>query len=548
MKAFIKTAFFLFFSQQCLAQQADLILINGKIFTSDTSALYAEALAIKGDRILAVGKSAAMARWKGPHTKRIDLQGRTVIPGINDAHDHIGYGTPVSRFISFPAPLLQGPSLQQVLDSLAVAAKGAPAGTLIRGSLGLLLLEDSTARRIALDRVTPHHPVILTAPWGHGTLLNTKALEMLGISLTAKDPVGGYYERIKGTGQLSGLLREYAEFGVLRKWYNRLPDSVFVRGFRSYGNSALQWGITSVQNMSTALELEKTVTVFRKAAIPLRIRIIRFPGTAVNGREPNQWSKTYTPSSRLEVSGIKWILDGTPLERDALMGAAYQDREGWKGQLNFPPDTMRKILQEGLADKEQLMLHIVGDSTPRIVLSQMLDIAPAETWKRKRLRFEHADGLQPDQWPAVRRLGIVVVANPSHFMFAEINHTRLGAERSAHFEPLRSLMEAGIPVAFGSDGPNNPFLNIMFAALHPTNPKEAISREQSVIAYTYGSAYAQFRETEKGSLKKGMLADLAVLSQDIFTVPLEALPVTTSVLTIIGGKIAFEDPAFRKNK
>lgn len=548
MKAFIKTAFFLLLSHLSLAQQADLILINGKIFTSDPSAPYAKALAIKGDRILAVGTSAAMAKWKGPHTKRIDLQGRTVIPGINDAHDHIGYGTPVTRFISFPEPMLQGPSLQQVLDSLAVAATEVPTGTLIRGTLGLLLLEDSSARRTALDKITPNHPVILTAPWGHGTLLNTKALEMLGISLTAKDPAGGYYERIKGTEQLSGLLREYAEFGVLRKWYNQLPDSVFVSGFRSYSNSALQWGITSVQNMSTALELEKMVTVFRKAAIPLRVRIIRFPGTTVGGRERNQWSKRFTSSARLEVSGFKWILDGTPLERDALMGAAYQDRTGWKGQLNFPPHTIRKILEEGLADKEQLMLHIVGDSTPRIVLSQMLDMAPPDVWKPKRLRFEHADGLQPDQWPAARRLGVVVVANPSHFMFAEVNHTRLGAERSAHFEPLRSLIEAGIPVAFGSDGPNNPFLNIMFAALHPTNPKEAVSREQSVIAYTYGSAYAQLREKEKGRLKKGMLADLAVLSQDIFTVPLEALPATTSVFTLIGGKIAFEDPAFRKNK
>lgn len=152
----------------------------------------------------------------------------------------------------------------------------------------------------------------------------------------------------------------------------------------------------------------------------------------------------------------------------------------------------------------------------------------------------------PDQWDDARALGVVAVVNPSHFMFAEVNKTRVGEERAAHYQPFRSLLEAGIPVAIGSDGPNNPFLNIMFATMHPTNPKEAVTREQAVIAYTRGSAFAESKEREKGMLKQGMLADLAVLSQDIFSVPPPELPRTESELTIIGGKIVYEAAPAKK--
>ncbi|HET7899194.1 MAG TPA: amidohydrolase family protein, partial [Flavisolibacter sp.] len=477
---------------------------------------------------------------KGRQTRVIDLKGKTVIPGINDAHDHIGFGTPVGRFIAFAEPMLSGPTLQQVLDSLAVVVRQVPAGTLIQGHLGLRLLEDPAARRAALDAVAPDHPVILAAPWGHGTIINTKAMQLLGIAEEAPDPVGGFYERVQGTKKISGLLREYAEFSVLRKWYSMLPDSVFVAAFRSYGQNAVRLGITTVQDMATALELDKTVAVLRAAELPLRVRVIRFPGSTANGREISSWSKRYPASPTIEVTGMKWVLDATPLERGALMREDYSDAQNWQGQLNFPLDTVKQMLREGLASSEQLLLHLVGDSTPNLVLSEMLKRAEPGRWKPKRVRFEHADGLSANQWEKARQLGVIAVVNPSHFTFAEVNHQRVGEERARHYQPLRSLLAAGIPVAMGSDGPNNPFLNIMFAALHPTNPAEAISREQAVVAYTLGSAYAENKETQKGMLKPGMLADVAVLSQDIFSIPLQDLPRTESVLTIIGGKIVYD--------
>jgi hypothetical protein len=161
------------------------------------------------------------------------------------------------------------------------------------------------------------------------------------------------------------------------------------------------------------------------------------------------------------------------------------------------------------------------------------------------VRFEHADFLMADLLPLTRRLGVVVVPNPPHFAFPEARMRATFGTDPAQVTPLRSLLAAGIPVAIGSDGPMNPFLGVMFASTHPANPREAVTREQAVAAYTRGSAYAEFAERDKGTLAPGMLADLAVLSQDIFTVPPQALPATTSVLTLVGGRAVFDAGAVR---
>jgi hypothetical protein len=152
------------------------------------------------------------------------------------------------------------------------------------------------------------------------------------------------------------------------------------------------------------------------------------------------------------------------------------------------------------------------------------------------VRIEHGDGLTPDLYPLARRLGVVVVQNPSHFGIPEIVRPRFGADRLRSYQPVKSLLRAGIPVAFGSDGPLNPFLNLMLAIMHPDNPGEAVTLQEAVQIYTAGSAFAAFAETERGRLAPGMLADLAVLSDDIFAMVPTSLPGVSSVLTIVGGK------------
>ncbi|MCC3157945.1 amidohydrolase [Hymenobacter sp. 15J16-1T3B] len=523
----------------------DIILTGGKVFTADARQPYAEAVAVRGERVVAVGTTAAISRLAGPRTRRIELRGRTVVPGFNDAHDHLPHTVPTGRHFAFPAaPLVPGPGPQQVLDTLARLVQRTPAGTWLQGDIGLLALTDPAFRRAALDRVAPEHPVMLKPPWGHGNILNSKALQLLGIPDDAPDPVGGRYERLPGTQRLSGLLSEYADWNARRQWHATLPDADWARELQQYGAEALALGITSVQDMAGELPPAQMLRVVQAAKLPLRHRIMPLPMTTAAGIRYEEWSGVSPqPASLTRVTGRKYILDATPLEGGALMRKPYPGRPGWYGRLNFPLDTVRRMLRRALTGPEPLMLHVSGDSTAKLVLTLMSELADDATWRRKRVRFEHGDGLAADLQPRAKALGIVVVQNPSHF----INPALSGAPNGIAFvPPFRSLLAAGIPFALGSDGPMNPFLNIMFATTL-ADPKEALTREQAVTAYTAGSAYAEFAEQDKGTLAPGKLADLAVLSQDIFTVPAPALPGTVSELTMVGGKVVYETKATGKH-
>ncbi|HEX8327752.1 MAG TPA: amidohydrolase family protein [Hymenobacter sp.] len=516
----------------------DLVLTGGKIFTSDPSRPYVQALAVRGDRVLAVGTTAQIARLAGPRTRRINLRGRTVVPGFNDAHTHLPAGSPLGRFFRFPkAPMLAGPTSAQVLDTLAQLARRVPPGTWLEGEIGLAALLDPQMRRTELDQITANHPILLHTPWGHGCVVNSVALQQMHIADGDAAPLGGAYERYAGTRQLNGSLLEYGSWVPRRELHGQISDAVWVQQLKAYGAESLRFGITSVQEMAGTLPPAQTVRVVQAAQLPLRHRIMPYFMTSPQGINHQEWegiNRRPTPLARVE--GRKYVLDATPLEGGALMRRPYPGRPGWYGQLNFPVDTVRSLLRQSLGSSDQLMLHIVGDSTASLVLRLMGQLADDATWQRKRVRFEHGDGLAPDLQPRAKAMGVVVVQNPSHFV-ADMNREHgAAADIPASF---RSLLDGGIPFALGSDGPSNPFLNLLFAATL-ADPKEALTREQAVRAYTAGAAYAEFQEKEKGTLTPGKLADLAVLSQDIFTVPLPALPGTVSELTMIGGKVVYE--------
>ncbi|MDP9087548.1 MAG: amidohydrolase family protein [Pseudomonadota bacterium] len=202
-----------------------------------------------------------------------------------------------------------------------------------------------------------------------------------------------------------------------------------------------------------------------------------------------------------------------------------------------------------------MALHTVGDGTAEMVLHVMEKLASASRWREVRVRMEHGDGVYGDRIARTANLGIVIVQNPLHLgkFVVEGGQTyqvvRWGA-RSAQFQQLKSLLAAGVRLGFGSDSSNagpdaNPFLNIMIASSDPLRPGEAITRKEALIAYTAGSAYAERQEEIKGKIKPGLMADWAVLSQDILTVPLDALPATTSLLTVVGGAVVYADAPWR---
>lgn len=530
------------------ARQAapDLILFNGKIFTSDAARPYVQALAIRGDRIVATGASARVRALAGRHTKQIDLGGRTVIPGINDAHNHLDISPPDRIDLNLNSP---NPDWPEMKAAIAAAVLKAPKGTLIEGEMAWKIFRDISVDRNALDEVAPNNPVILQTLTNHALILNSAALARAGIREGQPDPVGGRYERSPAS-RLTGVIREYAVFDVERTLSDQTSEADALAELRGTLSAAARWGITTIQDMSNAMPPDRCVTLLEKAPTPIRVRVMRMPGTTPAGRNVREGRPV--PRSRnllITVSGTKWMLDGVPLEGtfaprdDAETVGDFVLHE----DLTFPKAELTAMLRESVRDDDQLLVHVSAYPAAAAMLDAMRTAGGAEVWSKRRVRFEHGDGLMPDLIPRVREMGIVVVQNPSHLAVGNVNPALKGLFGKVNAQPLRSLLAAGIPVALGSDGPTNPYLNILFASTHPNRPSEAITREQAVIAYTATSAYAEFAEKDKGSLEPGRLADLAVLSQDIFTVPAPDLPKTTSVLTLVGGKVVFNSGELAAN-
>ncbi|MDQ6800374.1 MAG: amidohydrolase [Acidobacteriota bacterium] len=490
-------------------QPADLILTGGKVFTADPTRPWAEAVAIRGDRIVAVGSTAEI----GKNAARvIELHGRVVVPGINDAHVH----APWAAFGQYVA-IADNASVADVMNQILDATKRAPEGTWLRATIPPAILEDPSLTREALDAAAPRHPVYLDNFAGHQVLTNTAGLRAWKIGDNAPDPPGGWYGR--KDGRLNGWVYEHALWMKAKETSEALPDAALVASMRGFAQTALRFGITSVQSMPS-VSIERLMRLESQTGTPLRWRWMEVQMARVS--DATRWP-------------AKYIADGTPIERDAALREPYSDRPDQRGRMNFTDEQIRHAVEVAARSNQQLLIHAAGD-VPIAKLFAAMNQVHAD-WPAKRVRIEHGDFIS-QFIPDAKRLGVIVVQNPSHFTIREIVQARYGSERMRAFMQFRSLIADGIPIAIGSDGALNPWLNVMFAATHPINPGEAITREQAVIAYTRGSAYAEFTEREKGTIANGMLADLAVLSQDIFTVPLPELPKTEAEITIVGGRIA----------
>ena len=511
-----------------------LVFVNGKVFTADGEQPYAEAVAVENGIVLAVGSTERIRALAGPGTRVVDVGGRLVTPGLVEAHVHIGWDLP-SPPLPVPDLPFPGPSSEQVLAAVEAAAKTSEGW--ISAWIGPRVARDSRNWRAALDAVAPRRPVLLRGFWGHTTIVNSAALTALGITENVVDPIGGWWSRDKD-GRLDGRAYEAAEDLELRA---APPDAARLAGvFAAASQRYARWGVTSIHLMNSGSPLGVTVEALKRARPIQSWTVYAWAGALREVAQAWQAIDVAAPAAPagVRIEGPKWVLDGTPLEQNALRRDDYPDRPGWRGRSNLDDTHLREILRHALASPHQLALHVVGDAETDRLLKMMRELAPPAVWRGKRVRIEHGDGIRPDTLARVAELGLVVVENPTHFP-SPVPGPSVGP-----YSMLASLARGGIFVVLGSDGgepEQNPFLNIMLACTYPAAPGEALSREEALHAYTAGGAYAERAELTRGRLKPGLAATLAVLSQDVLTVPASVLPATRSVLTLVNGIVVYEE-------
>ncbi|WP_196891510.1 amidohydrolase [Aureivirga marina] len=525
---------------------ADKVLINGKVYTADTENPIVEAIAIKGNKIISVGTTEEVLKLAAEDTEKIDLQNHLVIPGFNDAHFHSFSNAPVGHQIKLPWE----PSWEQVLEAVKKAVKEVPEGTWITGLAGVKVIDDEKSDRFSLDKIAPNHPVYISTWFSHGEIINTKAMKLFGLDEKVKDPLGGWFIRKEGSDVITGKFHEYAQWPLRRQLMDfNLNDQQLTEAMKAQTEELLSNGVTSIQDMPI-LAPDRYLKVLEDSKIPIRVRYIRMPNTTPTGRDTEESKNlpTYPIENKLvKATGTKWFLDGTPMERVAAIRKEYADKPNWKGKMSFTNSEIKEILANPDTEwRGQVLFHTHGDRSAEIIINTMESMKGVD-WKSKRVRMEHGDGVVEDLIPRAANLGAIVVQQPHHLVLADIVKSRFGHE--THFFKMKSLLNANIPLAFGTEGVEGPFSAFAFALNHPLDSNESLTREEVIDGFTKGSAYAEFEEHHKGQIKKGMLADIAVLSQDILTIPVEKIVETKSIMTIVDGKIVYDTKELNtKNK
>src|ERR1700691_2088819 len=387
----------------------DTILFNGKIFTAEGQE-FVQALAIQEDRIEAVGDSAEIRNLAGSSTRQVDLGGRTVIPGLNDAHNHMRIR---------PADLVElefaslNPKRPEVMQAISTAVSKFPTGTFLTAPIGTAIFRDPTVDRASLDLAAPNHPVILTTFTGHASILNSAALAKLGIGENEPDPLGGRYEHSQD-GKLSGVLREYASVRVSRGLADLTSDKDAIVELRQTLADAAEHGITTLQAMSEKMPPTRYVDLLKQVPTSIRVRIMRMPMTTSSGRDLSEGqSVPRNPSPLITVSGTEWLLDGVPFE------GTFAPRQGMASSSATHAEPFFGNLQRAGGEK---------------------------VWATRRVRFEHGDALFPDLIPRVKQLGIIVVEQGTHLDIAAMAPEVMPSIRAEKSQPMQSLLAAGIPL------------------------------------------------------------------------------------------------------
>jgi hypothetical protein len=539
------------------AQQPTLILVNAKVWTENPARPTAQAVALGGSRILAVGDNASIRKLAVSDTRIIDLAGRLLLPGFNDAHVHF-----LSGGASLIAIQLRDSASQADLrDRIARFAKTLPPGAWIRDGVWdhQSWSPPVPPSRQLIDVASGDHPAFLWRIDGHMALANSLALKLAGIDRNTKDVPGGEIERDK-EGNPTGILKDAATALVERIMPPPSPEEQD-RAMEAAMRNAAEHGVTSVQNMADSSEDRTQPDVFREfqrfeRAGKLTVRIYEAEPVRDFANLANAGVVAPFGDSYLRIGNLKAFADGALGSETAWMDEPFANHPGYSGiaspdllKMDTFYDEMREADKAGL----QISIHAIGDRANRTILDLYARLEKDNGPADRRLRIEHAQHLHPADYSRFARLGVIASMQPYHAIddgrWAE---TELGPERIKSSYAWKSLLDSGATLAFGSDWPVAPLDPVMgiYAAVtrrtldakNPNGwiPSQRITVAQAVHAYTMGSGYAEHQEKVKGSIEPGKLADLIVLSDDIFSIPPEAIEKTKVDLTIFDGNIIYQ--------
>src|SRR5688572_16599302 len=522
----------------------DLVIINAKVHTVDAAQPSAEAVAVCAENISAVGTTAAVRAIAGPQTRVIDAAGRLVVPGFNDAHVHLIDGA--NQIVG--VDLRPAKSEQDLARMLAAHAATLPKGRWIVGGYWDHEAWPSQAlpTREAIDAATPDHPVFVQRLDGHMGLANSLALKLAGVTRDAKEPDGGTIVR-DGRRELTGVFKDNAMSLVSGAIPADTLDDTIEKA-RAALTHAASLGVTSLQDMTaSATELRAYRELQRRGELPVRIYSIQnfsSPVPGAPGRQGDEWIRT---------GGRKLFADGSMGSGTAAFYEPYADDKSTSGLLLQPPEALRQAVFEADAAGLQPVVHAIGDRANAIVLDIFEALARERGPRDRRPRIEHAQVVRDADKARFKGLGVIASIQPSHCIddmrWAE---RRIGKARTPISYDFKSFQDAGARIAFGTDWyvePLDPMLGLYAAVTRqfpdgtPAGgwfPEERITMEQAVEFYTLGSAYAEFAENRKGSITPGKLADLVILSKDIFKVPAREILDTRPVLTMVGGRVVHE--------
>ena len=548
--------------------QADSIFLHGNIYTgvTGTSSFHeverAEGMAIKGDRILAVGKDEDIARYKGPATVVVDLEGHFVVPGFNDAHMHLTD----AGFKRLTVDLTGVKSIEEFRARVQKRVDAAEPGEWIVGSGWdeTLWQNKQLPNRWDVDQVTSDHPVYLERIDGHVAVANTLALKMAHVTLATKDPEGGEIGRDSNGGPN----------GILRETSRELVTSIIPRPTADKRRQAVEAalediarsGITSVQDYSDTvdpdanwqdfklferLEREGKLTVRISEWLPFELPV----EVLVARRDSHDRS-----DPMLHTGMLKGYMDGSLGSHTAALLQPYADDPRDSGIPRHEQSKLNAMAVERVNAGFQLGFHAIGDRGVQMALDAFEaaeksahdhQLKAQDGSMNYRLRVEHAQVTNPIQVARFRELHVIASMQPSHLLTdMRWAFARLGPVRAAHSYAWAEFVNHGVPLAFGTDYPVEPVAPFrgLYAAVTRTSedakqeyyPQQKLTIEQAIAAYTLGSAYAEFAEKDKGQLAPGKLADFVVLDRDLTAIVPEKILGTQVLRTVVGGKTVSE--------